>query len=132
MASFALVALALVLVPASAGPAGWNVPSSWRRGSEYVVVMSGNDPSNYGGYIFPGPNPASSSKSVAYASPDGFYCEAKHYDMNYGVFATQECANAWTKLITDGDNAQATVEGCTTIPTAPCGCQSLCRPVDCT
>merc|ERR1711907_48561 len=130
---YVLVGVALALGSASASKtvAGWSIPETWQVGSDYVVV-GGASPSSYAGYIFPGPSPTS-SKSVAYSSPGGYYCEAKNYDMNYGIFATQACANNWTKLITLGDEAgDATVANCKVVPTMPCGCQQMCRPVACT
>jgi len=133
------VALVLSLSYATAGTVGgWNVPSGWTEGNEYVVVKSGNQVSDYGGYIFPGPatsSPAPSQSSIVYESPDGYYCEAKHYDANYGIFKTQECANAWTKLTTQGDAANlgsVDFSACATVASRPCGCQGLCRPVECT
>merc|ERR1719313_1696518 len=116
--------------------AGWNVPSDWQQGYDYVVVNSASDgtPSAYGGYIFPGPA-STSSTSISYVSPNGYYCEAKHYQHNYGVFADQECANVWTALITQGDGAATKypngVSNCKTVASYPCGCQQLCRPVNC-
>jgi len=112
----------------------WSVPTSWQKDKDYVVVRTAQQKaSNYGGYIFPGPDPQAVAKiSIQYVSPDGFYCESKHYDANYGIFQTQECANIWTSLITQGDNApQGMPSSCLTVATRPCGCQQVCRPVDC-
>merc|ERR1711865_523660 len=111
---------------------GWKVPASWEQGSDYVVVKTSSGAnSQYGGYIFPGPS-ALSASSVNYSSPDGYLCEAKHYDHNYGIFETQECANKWTKLISLGDSADVSVADCKLVASRPCGCQGLCRPVACT
>merc|ERR1711998_648952 len=95
---YVLVGVALALGSASASKtvAGWSIPETWEVGSDYVVV-GGASASSYAGYIFPGPSPTS-AKSVAYASPAGYYCEAKNYDMNYGIFATQACANTGRSL----------------------------------
>lgn len=131
-------ALALLLVTAVAATLGsqtvqgWKLPSKWVRGQDYVVVQSGGDVSAYGGYIFPGPAANASFGSLKYASPDGYKCEAQHYDQNYGIFETQDCANKWTKLITQGDAAGVSMSGCATVANRPCGCQGLCRPVQCT
>jgi len=111
---------------------GWKVPAHWEQGSDYVVVKTSSGAnSQYGGYIFPGPS-ALSASSVNYSSPDGYLCEAKHYDHNYGIFETQECANKWTKLISLGDSADVSVADCKLVASRPCGCQGLCRPVSCT
>merc|ERR1712046_66974 len=131
------VALVLSLGYAAAGTVnGWNVPSGWTEGKEYVVVKSGNQVSDYGGYIFSGPStssPAPSLSSVVYESPDGYYCEAKHYDANYGIFKTQDCANAWTELTTNAGANLGSFDfsACQTVASRPCGCQGLCRPVEC-
>lgn len=110
---------------------GWLLPSSWNKGTDYVVVLtSAKSPSQYGGYIWPGPD--GTNAGISYSSPDGYQCEAKHYDHNYGIFETQECANKWTKLITMGDSAGVTMSGCKTVASRPCGCQGICRPVSCT
>merc|ERR1711865_466916 len=110
---------------------GWLLPADWKQGKDYVVVQtSSKSVSQYGGYIFPGPEHASAS-SISYSSPDGYMCEAKHYDHNYGIFETQACANRWTKLITMGDSADEDMSGCKTVASRPCGCQGICRPVSC-
>merc|ERR1711998_79539 len=112
---------------------GWTLPADWVQGKDFVVVNTASDgtPSKFAGYIFPGPNAASSS-SLSYVSPGGYYCEAKHYDHNYGIFETQDCANKWTDLISKGGEATGvSMSGCKTIPSRPCGCQGLCRPLDC-
>merc|ERR1712070_494081 len=132
MRALSLALLAAVAVQVQAGGLkvqGWTVPSTWQQGQDFVVVQSGDSASAYGGYIFPGPT---SSHGASYASPDGYICEAKHYDHNHGIFATADCANRWTKLTLLGDEAGETMEGCATVASRPCGCQSLCRPVNCT
>eukprot|EP00658_Telonema_sp_P-2_P006274 TRINITY_DN123_c0_g1_i5.p1 TRINITY_DN123_c0_g1~~TRINITY_DN123_c0_g1_i5.p1 ORF type:complete len:242 (+),score=65.28 TRINITY_DN123_c0_g1_i5:157-882(+) len=119
--------------------AGWTLPAEWKQGDQFVVVQKHDgSASDNGGYIFPGPaggNGGSSYNSVKFESADGFYCEAKHYDANYGVFETQACANAWTELTTTGSQVSTVdvdLATCNVVPTYPCGCQNLCRPVDCT
>ena len=55
---------------------GWLLPSSWNKGTDYVVVLtSAKSPSQYGGYIWPGPD--GTNAGISYSSPDGYQCEAK-------------------------------------------------------
>jgi len=136
----AVIMLGLVGHAAAGTPvAGWTVPSTWKNDpngfQDYVVVKTpkGNKASPYGGYIFPGPKPSgtSSSHPKAFSSADGYYCEAKNYDANFGIWETQECANIWNELVTTGTST-GDLQQCKTVATRPCGCQQVCRPVDCT
>jgi len=117
----------------------FNVPTGWVKGKDFVVVnnpkvTTGNTGSSYGGYIWPGPDrsPGLTKLSVDFSSADGYYCEAKNYDTNFGIWETQECANKWNRLVTQGDSAtDVDLQDCKTVATRPCGCQNVCRPVEC-
>eukprot|EP00656_Telonema_subtile_P056840 TRINITY_DN91_c0_g1_i1.p1 TRINITY_DN91_c0_g1~~TRINITY_DN91_c0_g1_i1.p1 ORF type:complete len:237 (-),score=44.27 TRINITY_DN91_c0_g1_i1:294-1004(-) len=131
MAARFLVA-ALLCVSTSALTGGYNIPTGWVSGQDYVLSKTATrDDSTTAGYIWPGPDP-SVSTAPAYHSADGFYCEAKHYDTNFGVWATQDCANKWADLVTNaGAKSLGTMAGCQTVVSRPCGCQNICRPLAC-
>merc|ERR1711934_767824 len=120
--------LVLALCIESSFGAAFNVPSGWVAGQDYVVIktVQGTE-SAYGGYIFPGPAPNSGNVNAKeFHSADGYYCEAKHYDGNYGIFETAACANMWTQLTTTGRldaSDTAAWAACNTIASQPCGCQ---------